>query len=40
MDKKVQHLEQEPFGEKMRDGFFEVAEENLETAEDFKYSDA
>jgi len=40
IEEKIRELEREVFEEKMRDAYIDMAEENISTAEDFRYSDA
>jgi len=40
IEQKVQEVERQIFEERMREAYLEMAEENLNTVEDFKYSDA
>ena len=40
IEQKVEEVERQIFEERMREAYLEMAEENLNTVEDFKYSDA
>ena len=40
IEEKLAQLEHGLFVEKMREAYLEMAEENLDTAEEFKYADA
>jgi len=40
IEEKIRELEREVFEEKMREAYVAMADENVRTAEDFKYSDA
>jgi predicted DNA-binding protein len=40
IEEKIRELEREAFEEKMREAYLDMADENVETAEDFRYSDA
>jgi predicted DNA-binding protein len=40
LEDKMRQLERQVFEEQMREAYLEMADENLRTSEDFKYSDA